>query len=248
MKVEMISVEMIVRNESQPRQYFNKERILELSQSIKEHGVLQPIIVKDIGGKFEIIAGERRFRASVEAGLKQIPAIVKDSNDLNTSKVALVENIQRENLSAIEEALAFQVLIEEYGLSQQEIAQTIGKNPSTVSNKLRLLKLDNGVQECIKQGAISERHGRFLLQYSQEEQRNLAKRIIKEELTVAQLESLGKKKSEGTFKKGVVSKDYRLALNTIKQAVQMIEKSGFKVKMNQSEENGSLNFNIKVTR
>ncbi len=249
MNIELIKLNEIIRNENQPREYFDEASLEELCKSIKEYGVLQPIIVKDIGGMYEIIAGERRFRASKLAKLETIPAIVKSANDLLTSKIAIVENVQRENLSAIEEAIAYQVLIDEYSMSQTEIANSIGKKPSTISNKIRLLKLNAKVQDYIKSGKISERHGRMLLQFDNDKQLEMADKVIEENLTVAKLESIVKgDSSKPATKKAVVSGDYRLAVNTIGQAIKMIEKSGFKVKSEHHQDTDGIVLEIKISK
>ena len=163
----------------------------ELTESIKHHGILQPILVRFNNFQYEIIAGERRFRAAKAAGLDQIPAFVRDVDDQNSFEQAIVENLQRDNLNAIEEATAFQRLIDEFGYTQQQVAERVGKGRPTVANSLRLLYLSSELQEMLKLGKISAGHGRALLGIEDvQSQLILAERIIKEGLSVRQIEEL----------------------------------------------------------
>lgn len=183
-KVVDLNINDILPNRFQPRIAFNENAIQELSNSIKEHGVIQPIVVRKIGDKYEIIAGERRYKASVLAGKQTIPAIITDLNDKDSAEIALIENVQRKDLTPIEEAISYKKILD-MGLTQEELASKLGKNQSTIANKLRLLNLDDEVQEALLNEKISERHARSLLKlHSQEKQRNLLKRIIDERLTV----------------------------------------------------------------
>lgn len=150
-------------NPNQPRKSFSKETISELAETIKLHGIIQPIVVKKIDDGYELVSGERRFRASKEAGFHKIPAIIKNYSDKESLEIAIIENIQRENLNPIEEAEAYQVLIEKNGLKITELALRVGKNRSTISNMIRILQLPDSVKDLIKQGKISEGHARPLL-------------------------------------------------------------------------------------
>ena len=158
-----ISLQDIIPNRFQPREMFDDEALKELSQSIKEHGVIQPIIVRKVGDKYEIIAGERRFRASQLAGKQTIPALVRDIDDKEAAKIALLENLQRSNLTPIEEAKTYQTILKLDNITQEELAQNLGKSQSTIANKLRLLTLDEEVQTALLNSQISERHARSLI-------------------------------------------------------------------------------------
>lgn len=159
-----IEIDRILSNKKQPRKFFNDERIAELAQSISEHGVVQPIVVKSVDEKnYMIIAGERRWRASKLAGLKEIPVIIKDYSEKTVMEVALIENLQREDLNPVEEALAYRSLIDEYSLTQEEVAKKLGKSRSAVANTLRLLNLPEQVREMLINGKITAGHGRAIL-------------------------------------------------------------------------------------
>lgn len=184
-KVIELNIEDVLPNRFQPRIKFNEEAIDELAKSIKEHGVIQPIVVRPIGDKFEIIAGERRYKASLIAGKTTIPAIITDLNDKDSAEVALIENVQRENLTPIEEAISYKKILDMGYITQDALASKLGKTQSTVANKLRLLNLDDEVQEALLNEQISERHARSLLKLQDKElQRQLLNKIIKERLTV----------------------------------------------------------------
>lgn len=183
-----ISLNDIIPNRFQPREIFNDNELNELAQSIKEHGVIQPIIVRKVGDKYEIIAGERRFRASQLAGQKTIPALVRDIDDRETAKVALLENLQRSNLTPIEEAKTYQTILKLDNITQDELARNLGKAQSTVANKLRLLTLSEEVQTALLNSQISERHARSLLSLDKKGQVEMLNRIINEKLTVRQLD------------------------------------------------------------
>lgn len=184
-EVFILSIDDILPNRFQPRIKFNEEAINELSKSIKEHGVIQPIVVRPIGDKYEIIAGERRYKASCMAELPTIPAIITDLNDKDSAEVALIENVQRENLTPIEEAISYKKILDMGYITQDALATKLGKTQSTVANKLRLLNLDDEVQEALLNEKISERHARSLLKLNDKtKQKELLNRIISERLTV----------------------------------------------------------------
>ena len=184
-KVVEIKVEDILPNRFQPRIKFDEVAINDLSASIKEHGVIQPLVVRKIGDKFEIIAGERRYKASVMAGLETVPAIVTDLNDKDSAEVALIENVQRQNLTPIEEAVSYKKILDMGYLTQEQLADKLGKSQSSIANKLRLLNLDDDVQEALLNGQISERHARSLLKLpDSKKQVEMLDRIIDERLTV----------------------------------------------------------------
>ena len=188
-EVVYLYLDDIIPNRFQPRQVFDERALKELAVSIKEHGVIQPIIVRNIGNKYEIIAGERRYKASALAGLTKIPAIVRNLDDKESSKVALLENLQRKNLNPIEEARTYQKILELDQMTQEELAKTMGKSQSAVANKLRLLSLSDDVQDALLKEKISERHARALLAVdNQEKQKQLLNKIIANKMTVRELE------------------------------------------------------------
>ena len=197
-QVQQIFVEDIIPNRFQPRLTFDEKALKELSDSIKVHGVIQPLVLRKVGNKYEIIAGERRYKASCMAGLTKVPAIVRELTDNESAEIALIENVQRKNLSSIEEAKSYKNLLDRGYLTQDELAKKIGVSQSTVANKMRLLNLCDEVQDALLNEKISERHARSLLQIdSPDEQKRLLDRIIKERLTVKQLDSIIKKEKEG---------------------------------------------------
>ena len=184
-----ISLEDIYPNATQPRTYFDEKALNDLAQSIKSLGVIQPITLRKDGGKFEIISGERRFRASKIAGLKSVPAYIRLVNDQELLEMALVENIQREDLDAIEVALTYQRLLEEIGLTQENLSQRVGKERSTITNSIRLLRLNPVVQDAIRSGEISAGHGRAIISLEDENlQSILFKKITAQKLNVRQAE------------------------------------------------------------
>lgn len=190
-QIVQVKIEDIVPNRYQPRIKFNEQDIKELSDSIKQHGIIQPLTVRQIGQKFEIIAGERRCRAAAMAGLKTVPAIILNISDQTSAELAIIENIQRKNLNAIEEAQAYKKLIDISNMTQEELATHIGKTQATIANKLRLLNLAPEVQNAVLEGQISERHARTLLQVNNSElQREILQKIISDKLTVKSTEQL----------------------------------------------------------
>lgn len=188
-EVVYLYLDDIIPNRFQPREVFDEKPLKELAVSIKEHGVIQPIIVRKVEDKYEIIAGERRYKASALAGLTKIPAIVRDLDDKETSKVALLENLQRKNLNPVEEAKTYQKILELDQMTQDELAKTMGKSQSAVANKLRLLALPDEIQEALLKEKISERHARSLLNLEgAEKQKEMLKKIIDNKMTVRQVE------------------------------------------------------------
>ncbi|MBO8434391.1 MAG: ParB/RepB/Spo0J family partition protein [Tyzzerella sp.] len=197
-----VDIDKVEPNKNQPRKRFEETALEELAESIKEHGVLQPIILKKIDSGYEIIAGERRWRASKIAGMKKIPAIVKKIDELKAFETALVENLQREGLNPMEEAKSYKRLIEEFSLSQEEAGKKVGKSRSVVANAMRLLNLDERVQNFVSENKLTNGHGRALLGITDKDvQFELAEKIIEEELSVRETESLVKKISENKNKK-----------------------------------------------
>lgn len=194
-----LNIDDVLPNRFQPRIKFNEDAINELSKSIKEHGVIQPIVVRPIGDKFEIIAGERRYKASRMAGKTTIPAIITDLNDKDSAEVALIENVQRENLTPIEEAISYKKILDMGYITQDALATKLGKTQSTVANKLRLLNLEDDVQEALLNEKISERHARSLLKLTdKDKQKQMLNRIINERLTVRRADEEIEKMLNGT--------------------------------------------------
>lgn len=188
-EVVQLYLDDIIPNRFQPREVFDEKALKELAVSIKEHGVIQPIIVRNVNGKYEIIAGERRYKASALAGMTRIPAIIRDLDDKESSKVALLENLQRKNLNPIEEARTYQKILEIDQMTQEELAKTMGKSQSSVANKLRLLSLPDEVQDALLKEQISERHARALLNVTDtKKQSDLLKKVINNKMTVRALE------------------------------------------------------------
>jgi ParB family chromosome partitioning protein len=187
----MLPLEGIERNPKQPRKRFEEPKLEELAASIREHGIVEPILVRKEGGKYRILAGERRWRAAQRAGLKEVPAIVREASDREAFELALVENLQRADLNAIEEAEAYEVLLEEHGLTQEKIAERVGKERSTVANALRLLKLPEDVRDLVRGGELDMGHARALLGLEGAEAiRKAAQRAVREGLSVRATEAL----------------------------------------------------------
>jgi len=189
--VMQLPIEAVQRNASQPRKSFDEKRLEELAVSIREHGVLAPILVRRSGAGFAIVAGERRWRAAQRAGLKEIPALLREVNDRESFEMALVENLQRTDLNAMEEAEAFDALTREHGLTQEQIAARVGKDRSTVANAMRLLKLPVDVRDLLRSGALEMGHARALLPLEKADAiRRVAQQVVREELSVRATEAL----------------------------------------------------------
>lgn len=188
-EITEISLADIMPNRFQPREIFDEQALNELALSIREHGVIQPITVRKVGDKYEIIAGERRYRASKIAGVNTIPAIIREIDDKEAAKIALLENLQRQDLTPIEEAKTYQTILKLENITQEELANNLGKAQSTVANKIRLLNLDEEVQTALLNNQISERHARSLLNITnKQEQKRLLEKIILNRMTVKQLD------------------------------------------------------------
>lgn len=234
---KIIPIQKISANKNQPRNTFDNQKLEELALSIKENGLLQPIIVRKKDRNYQIVAGERRYRASVLAGLKEIPCIITTYDDREVDTMAIIENIQREDLSVIEEARAYQVLLQTYHYSQKELAQKVGKQQSTIANKIRLLKLDPDVMLALEQKQITERHARAMLSIDATLQRKVLKVILEKSLNVKQTEAYIKKLQQPKKPKAIkkVSKNVKIALNTLHQATSMIKKTGIELYQEEKE-------------
>ena len=185
-----IGVDLIKSNPLQPRKNFDEEKIDELSKSIERHGVIQPVIVKKSGKHYQLIAGERRWRASRQAGLKEIPSIVRDIDNRSQEEIALIENIQREDLNPIDEAVAYKVVMDRYEITQEEVSSMVGKSRVYVTNIMRLLKLPDYVQKYIMNGDMTTGHGKAVTGLGEDEIKTVTDRILKEELSVRQTEKI----------------------------------------------------------
>lgn len=256
-EVIQLPISHISPNRYQPRSIFDEEKIKELAQTIHTHGMIQPIIVRKLtDDQYELIAGERRWRAVQSLGWENVSAIIRDMNDTETASVALIENLQREELTVIEEATAYEQLLQLHSLTQEALAQRLGKNQSTIANKLRLLKLPKEVQEALLNKKISERHARALivLKDPQRQIKTLHK-IIDQELNVKQTEELikqqneprkDKRKKRSTLKG--INKDIRIAMNTIRQSLSMVSETGIEVESAEEELEDYYQFTIKIPK
>lgn len=256
-EVKQLPLSLIIPNRYQPRTEFDDEKIDELCQTIKTHGIIQPIVVRELSdGRYELIAGERRFRACQRLGLTYIPGIIRNYNDAQSASVALIENLQREGLTAIEEALAYQKLMELHHLTQESLAQRLGKGQSTIANKIRLLQLPSACHDALKSRKITERHARALLILKEEElQLKFLEEIISKDLNVKQTEkaitTFLEKKDEPRKKAPVIrafSKDVRIALNTIRQSVDMVMKTGLSVETEEEDHEDYYEVKIKIPK
>ena len=253
-EVRQIPIDAIVSSPYQPRTIFDDERIEELAQTIRTHGMIQPIVVRMTGETYELIAGERRWRACQKIGMTTVPAIVRELNDAQAASIALIENLQREGLTAIEEAVAYAQLLELHGLTQESLAQRLGKGQSTIANKLRLLNLPQAVQEALMARKISERHARALLALHDEElQLKVMQEIIDKELNVKQTELriktlLDAQEPVKKPRKISFSRDIRLAVNTIRQSLDMIVQSGISCEKEESDHEDYYQFVIRVPK
>lgn len=238
----IIPIDQIKPNKYQPRKSFDDEALDDLTLSIKENGLIQPVVVRKRNKGYEIVAGERRYRACVKAGLTEVVCNVVDITDEESATLSLVENIQRENLSAIEEAKAYKNLLKQTGQTQEELALKMGKAQSTVANKLRLLELSPKIQDAIINKQITERHARALLNVEASKRNRVLNRIIKKDLTVKDteefVEKLNNKEEREIIKKPKFkgfSSNQMIAVNTIRQAIEISKKTGIKFEVEEVE-------------
>ena len=191
--VALIDINLIKNNNEQPRKLFDDEKILELAESIKHNGIIQPIILRKVDSKYVIVAGERRWRAAKLIGVKEVPSIIMDLTDKQVMEISLIENIQRQDLNAIEEANAYKKLISEFNLTQEELSKRLGKSRTAITNTMRLLNLSEGVKQYLIEGVISEGHGRALLSINDAKlQCEIAQKVIDDKLSVRELEKFMK--------------------------------------------------------
>lgn len=249
---KVVSIEEIQPNPYQPRLEFNDDALMDLAQSIRENGLIQPITVRECGQGYQIVAGERRYRAMKLNGMVEVPVIVMDANELQMAEMALVENIQRENLSAIEEAKSYIDIMKYANLNQSQLALKIGKSQSSIANKIRLLNLDENIQNAVSSKVISERHARALLSVEEGKQQEYLDKIVKKGLSVSQTEKLVKESKEGNSKKKVmlkgITRNIKIALNTIHQAVKMVEKTGIDLDVKEEESEDFVTLTIRIKK
>jgi ParB family transcriptional regulator, chromosome partitioning protein len=240
-QVMQIPVDEIEPSPYQPRTIFDEERIDELCQTIRMHGVIQPVVVRRTERCYELVAGERRLRAVKKLGLERIPAVIREMDDHQAAAASLIENLQREELTAIEEAHAYQRLMEVHQLTQEGLAQKLGKGQSTIANKLRLLQLPAEVQEALQKRMITERHARALLPLKEGFlQKQVLEEILAKGWNVKQTEErvkklLVKETKKQQAKRKSVTRDFRIAMNTIRQSVDLVKKTGMDVMVDERE-------------
>ncbi len=228
-QIVSIPIDQIIANSEQPRKFFADDSLEELSGSIKEYGVLQPILLRVDGEKYSIIAGERRFRAACMAGLVEIPSIVRTMDDREVALIALVENVQREDLNFLEEARGYKKLMDDFGLTQMEIAEKMNKKQSTISNKIRILSLPDELQSKIIENRLTERHARALLKlHDEEDRKNVLDRVVNNNLNVKQaeklIEDLLEKKEQAIRKKNKINYiSYKIYVNTLRKTFNQIK-------------------------
>ncbi|MDA5109442.1 MULTISPECIES: nucleoid occlusion protein [Brevibacillus] len=258
-EIRQIPVDEIVPNPYQPRTVFDDEKIDELCQTIRTHGLIQPIVVRLRNNRYELIAGERRWRATKKLGMERIPAIIKDFNDTQTASIALIENLQREGLTAIEEAIAYQKLIDLHNLTQESLAQRLGKGQSTIANKLRLLHLPQEIQDALLTRKVTERHARALIPLKDADlQRKVLQEILEREWNVKQTETRVKQlleaaeqpkpEKEAKPKWKAFSRDARIAINTVRQSIDMVLQTGLPVETNEEDHEEYYQFTIRIPK
>jgi ParB family chromosome partitioning protein len=254
-----VGIDEIVPNPFQPRKTFDDSSLKELAESIREHGIIQPLIVRRCANGFELIAGERRLRASKLVGLKTVPVIIRDINDKDMAELAMIENLQREDLHYLEEAQGFHQLLTNFGMTQEELAKRVGKNQSTIANKLRLLRLAPEVQKVLIDDRLTERHARALLKLEDEVKQQEALAVIRqnslnvketEELVEAILEDISREIAKKAPKQNIVRviRDVRIFINTINQVVVEMKKAGLKVKVNQEQDEEYITINLRIPK
>lgn len=251
-QVLLIPTEQIYPNPNQPRQVFDQEELVNLAISIRMNGILQPITVRQTDNGYELVSGERRLRASKLAGLVSIPCIVVEVNDMKSAVFALIENLQRQNLNYFEEAVAIERLMREYGISQEDAARRLGKAPSTVSNKLRLLSLPLEARNKLMEKGLTERHARALLKLNNEDIKDALNKIIDKKLNVTQTEELIEEilnnKSASRRQTKRMFSDVKIFLNTINTAVDTMKKSGIGADIRREDTGESYIYRIEIPK
>lgn len=248
-----IKIDLIAKNPYQPRKHFEQKAIDELSKSITQYGVLNPLTVRKVGAEYELIAGERRLKAARKAGLLEVPCIIISANEEQSSAIALVENLQRRDLDFFEEAAGYKRLIEIYGLTQEEAAHKVGKTQSAIANKLRLLKLSAENVQLIRENNLTERHARCILRLSENEARLKAtKHIISHQMNVSKSEQYidklleGKDEPKHTNSVLKAIKDVRFFINTVDKAINVMQESGVDAKVEKQEQENDILIKILI--
>lgn len=236
----LIPLNKIKSNSDQPRKNFDSDKIVELAESIKHHGIIQPLILKRVADEYIIVAGERRWRAAKSLGLKEVPAIIMDLSDKQVLEISLIENIQRQDLNPIEEAMAYKKLLSDFKLTQEELSKRIGKSRTAITNSMRLINLDERVQVYLIEGVISEGHGRALLAISDgDKQYELSQRVIDEKLSVREIERIVKNiLTDNDKPKEKVNKELNSYYRDIKDRLQ--EYFGTKVNLSNKKNRGKI--------
>lgn len=256
-EIIQIEIDKVIPNIYQPRKYFNEEAIEELSASIKQYGIIQPLTVRRRGDVYELVAGERRLRAAKLANLGEVPCNIVDITDTESAEIALLENLQREDLNFIEEAMGYENLIKEHEFTQQQLAEKLGKNQSTIANKLRILRLPNSVKIKLVENNLTERHARALLKLPTEELINeVLDKVIKNELTVKKTEKMIKdlleelESPQDSDKKQNIkgTMGIRIYLNTMKQAFDAIIGTGIEAKYNEVDKGDYMEVVVKIPK
>lgn len=251
-QVLLIPNEQILPNPNQPRQVFDQGELVNLAISIRMNGILQPITVRQTERGYELVSGERRLRASRIAGVASVPCIVIDVNTLKSAVFSLIENLQRQNLGYFEEAVAIEKLMKDFDLSQDEVARRLGKAPSTVSNKLRLLSLPKEVQSLLIENGLSERHARALLKLQDDDIMPVLQKILQKKLNITQTEALiedflNEKDAPKRNTKRMFS-DVKIFLNTINHAVDTMQKAGIKADIKRKDNGDSYVYQIEIPK
>lgn len=252
-RVIEVDVESITPSRYQPRIVFDEEGLNELAASIENNGLIQPITVRKVEDHYEIIAGERRFRACLKLNMRKVPCYVLTPSEDQAAQMALVENVQRRDLSAIEEARSYLQIMRQCGMTQEEVAQKIGKSQSSVANKIRLLNLPEDIQSGVMEGKITERHARALLSVPSDQQKKIYQTIIDNNLNVRQTETLVEKaaepkKTKARKKTKGFSRNVRIAVNTVEQSVRMIENLGIEVNMETEDTDSEVRLIIRLPK
>ncbi|MFI3227003.1 MAG: ParB/RepB/Spo0J family partition protein [Clostridia bacterium] len=247
--LRMVKISLIKRNPDQPRKYFDAQSLEELKQSIITHGIINPISVKKIDESYQIIAGERRYRAAVLAGLREIPCVVLSSDDEKCALISLVENIQRCDLDFVEEAVSYKKIIDNFGLKQEDFANSIGKTQSSVANKLRILKLHPELLIKMREHSLTERHARAMLKLPEDKRFSALEQIIKNNFNVAKTEQyieelLLEKSEKEKAKYFKVVRDVRLFINTINKSVKLMQESGVDAKVSKKNDENFMTYTI----
>ena len=249
MKKEIVRIKLnkIIPNKNQPRLDFYDDSIKGLAESIKQNGLLQPVTVRKNGDKYELIAGERRYRASLLNGASDIEAIIMESSDEESANLALIENLQREDLNAIEQAMAMRRIMSSEGLTQNELAKRLGYRQSTVANKLRLLKLPEYIKQAISHGTITERHARALQNVPEDKLEEVFLTITNRQYNVSKTEEYIRELTQAHHSKGV-SNNLKIGVNTIKEAYELCKKSGIDADLKVTEYDDNVKIVIRMKK